>query len=253
MTTNDTTMSLQRAAVLDQVLLQQELMRANGNRGDGLGNRSATAAYEVNDYLSQITLGDPGTCGDKATTTFVVTDNSGSVCGPGGNDPTSQRHDEALLTIRHVAAACTCGRDRVALLPFDQPSLGLVLPQCLDGNGIRRLKRGMVIAERTGVSSSLLPALTFAERLAKLTPNHAAIVVLSDFELTDPYPNQELERLANFPGYVHVVVLGGFTPGQLEDDERVAISEITPESQPGEVAHAIFDGLTHYRQGVVAR
>lgn len=246
MTNSDNNM--QQAAMLEQGLLRQDLLG-----GGGLGNQSTAAAVsdEIVDYLSQITLGDPGTCGGKATT-FILTDNSGSVCGAGGNDPTSRRHDEAGLAIRHVAAACRCGRERVALLPFDQPSLGLVLPQRLDGSGIRRLKRGMVIAERTGASSSLLPALTFAERLAKLTPNHAAVVVLSDFELCDHHADRVLERLARFPGYVHAVVLGGFTPGQLEDDERVAVSEITPESQSGEVAQAIFDGLTRYRQGVVA-
>ncbi|MGJ6122343.1 hypothetical protein QN239_07180 [Mycolicibacterium sp. Y3] len=241
--------NMQQAAILEQGLLRQDLLGGGGFRNE---STAAAVCDKIDEYLSQIILGDPGTCGGE-TTTFILTDNSGSVCGAGGNDPTTRRHDEALLTIRHVAVACRCGREQVALLPFDQPSPGLVLPQRLNGRGIRRLQRGMVIAERTGASSSLLPALTIAERLAKLTPHRAAVVVLSDFELCDHQSDRVLERLANFPGHVHAVVLGGLTPDQLENDERVAISEITPESQPGEVAQAIFDGLTAHRQGVVAR
>jgi hypothetical protein len=250
--TNDDTMPMPRAALREQELLGQGLLRGTCMGGGELDHRSAAAAsddHEIDDYLSQITLGDPGTCCGTATTTFVVTDSSGSVASPGGNDPTSRRHDEAGLAIRHVAAACHCGRERVALLPFDQPSLGLVLPQRLDGSGIRRLKRGMVIAERTGASSSLLPALTCAERLAKLTPNHAAVVVLSDFELCDHHADRVLERLASFPGYVHAVVLGARPPSQLAGHDDVAISVITPSSPPGAVARAVFDGLIRYRDG----
>lgn len=246
----DSNGNMRRAIVLEQGLLGQDVL---GGGGRLLRNQPTATAVsnQIDEYLSHITLGDPGTCGGK-TTTFILTDNSLSVCGAGGNDPISRRHDEALLTIRHVAAACRCGQERVALLPFDQPSLGLVLPQRLDGRGIRRLKRGMVIAERTGGSSSLLPALTFAEHLAKLTPNNAAVVVLSDFELCDDEPDRVLDRLASFPGYVHAVVLGGFTSGDLKDHQRMAISKIASGSQPGDVAQAVFAGLTAHRQGVVA-
>ena len=233
---------LERAGLLDPLLL-----------GDVDVHGESTAAHGSQKPVnSTYHLGDPGTCCGKPTIASLISDHSPSVCGLGGNDPTSRRLDEAARVIHHVAADCSCKRERIALLPFDQPSPATVPPQALTPRGLRRLRRGMSLAPHSGGSSSLGPALGWAERFAKAAPEHAAVVVFSDFLLTDLNPTQVLERLAAFPGYVHAVVLGSRPPAQLEDDERVQLSVITPSSPPGAVAKAVFEGLTRYRKGVRA-
>ncbi|MEN4475713.1 vWA domain-containing protein [Mycolicibacterium cosmeticum] len=182
------------------------------------------------------------------STVFVVLDESASVACSGGNDPLSRRHAETALAIRHVAVACRCRRDRVALVPFDKGSAGHVAPQALTGSGIRQLNRGLrLLANNGGISSNLAPALDHVEALAAHADSEAAVVIFSDFLLTEQDPDAVLSRLRTFPGYVHAVVLGAQPPPVLITDPNVTITRLTPSSPPGSAAQAVFDGLTRYR------
>lgn len=195
-----------------------------------------------------IRLGDPGTCPSCGTTVVIVDDGSPSVADTGGNDPLSQRYAETALAIRRVAAACRCKRDRVALVPFDIGSAGHVAPQPLTNRGLRALTRGLERrAGEYGISSELGPALDRVDGYTDRSRGAVALVVFSDFLLTDQNPSEVLQRLRAFPGYVHAVVLGAQPPGVLLADPHVAITRLMPSTPPGSAAQAVFDGLTHYR------
>lgn len=217
------------------------------------GRPTVQRAYQAPTVLADgqtpTSLGDPGWCPPHGTNLSVILDGSPSVTSPGGNDPLSRRHDEAAHAIAHVAAACRCKRERVSLLPFDLPAAGYVPPQPLTKTGLRRLHRGLRAAARSTTSSNLDPALTHAERMAARAPGAAALVVFSDFLLSDRCPNDVLGRLVSFPGYVHAVVLGAEPPALFLHDRGVAHSRIMPTSPPGATAYAVFDGLVHYRGG----
>lgn len=218
----------------------------------GLGPSDARPARHVPGGLRSgaavIGLGAPGPCPPGGTTTFFIFDQSASVTTAGGNDPLSRRHAEAALAIRHVAAACRCGRDLVSLVPFDEGSAGHVAPQPLTRQGVRRLTRGLEhLAGRWGLSSELDPPLTRVETMVPSERGAVAVVVFSDFLLTDTNPTGVIARLCSFPGYVHAVALGAIPRGVLVADPRVAVTRLTPSSTPGDTARAVFDGLNHYR------
>lgn len=195
-----------------------------------------------------IRLGYPGSCPPGGTTVAIVLDESASVTTGGGNDPLSRRHIEAALAIRHVAGACRCGRDRISLVPFDIGSTGYIAPQRLTAHGVRRLDKGLQrLAGGWGLSSQLGPALDHVEAHARRQGEGAAVVVFSDFLLTDPNPSSVLARLTAFPGHVHAVVLGAQPPAVLVGDPNVTVTRLTPTSPSGSAARAVFDALTSYR------
>lgn len=194
-----------------------------------------------------INLGDPGSCPVAGSTVFIILDESASVASSGGNDPLSQRHTETALAIRRVAAVCRCRRDRVSVVPFDMGSGGYVAPQPLTAHGVRRLNRGLErLANSCGMSSDLGPALERVDASAGHQES-VAVVVFSDFLLTDPSPTTVLSRLRSFPGYVHAVALGAQPPTVLVSDPNITVTRLTPSSPPGSAARAVFDGLTRYR------
>lgn len=203
----------------------------------------------IDERRDPISLGDPGLCPLHATTLVLIDDRSPSVISPGGNDPLSRRHYEAALAIKHVATACRCKQERVALVPFDLPSAGYVPPQPLTRYGLRRLYAGLRAAARDYTSSDLNPALTHAERMAAGMHGTVALVVFSDFLLTDRSPSDVLDRLGSFPGYVHAVVLGAEPPALFLHGPGVAHTRIMPTSPPGATARTVFEDLVHYRQG----
>ncbi|MDX1870711.1 hypothetical protein SBI67_01130 [Mycolicibacterium sp. 120266] len=195
-----------------------------------------------------IVLGEPGGCPPQGSLVHVVLDQSPSVTSDGGTDPLSRRHAEAALAIRHVAAACRCRRDRVALAPFDAESAGAVAPQPLTRRGLRTLDHGLQqLADTWGMSSRLGPALDRVEAEKTDSGVLRAVVVFSDFLLTDPNPSSVLRRLCELPGYVHAVVLGAQPPTVLLADPHVAVTRLTPSSPAGSAARAVFDGLTRFR------
>jgi len=197
---------------------------------------------------ASIYLEPPGPCPAGGVTVFIVLDESASVAATGGNDPLSRRHAEAAMAIRHVAAACRCRRDLVSLVPFDNGSLGYFAPQPLTRHGVRRLDRGLHrLNKGWGLSSELEPALTRVEAAARSQRGSVAVVVFSDFLLTDAHPISVITRLRSFPGYVHAVVLGALPPAALVDEPAVTVTRLTPSSEPGAAARAVFDGLNHYR------
>lgn len=195
-----------------------------------------------------IILGEPGGCPPRGSLLHVVLDQSPSVAGDGGNDPLSRRHAEAALAIRHVAAACRCRRDRVALVPFDDDSTGAVAPQPLTRRGLRVLDRGLDrLADSWGMSSQLGPALDRVDAEPSGAGEQHAVVVFSDFLLTDSDLGSVLRRLCELPGYVHAVVLGAQPPSVLAADPNVTVTRLTPSSPRGAAARAVFDGLTRFR------
>jgi hypothetical protein len=196
----------------------------------------------------QIILGDPGSCPAAGTSVYVVLDESASVASADGNDPLSRRHRETAFAIAHVASACRCRHDRVALFPFDVGSPGQVPPQPLTSPGVRRLRQGLrSLSTGYGMSSSLLPALTHVEQHAARRSGALALVVFSDFLLTDQFPAAAMTRMCAFPGSVHAVVLGAAPPPVLLQHPGVTITRLTPRSPPGAAAQAVFDGLTRQR------
>lgn len=217
-----------------------------------LGSGDAALAQRAGGVLragdAPIHLGPPGPCPSGGVTVFIVLDESASVAATGGNDPLSQRHAEAALAIHHVAAACRCRRDLVSLVPFDDHSPGYVAPQPLTRHGVRRLDRALQrLAKGWGLSSELEPALTRVEAAARSQRRSVAVVVFSDFLLTDAHPSSVMTRLRSFPGYVHAVVLGALPPAALVDEPAIAVTRLTRSSEPGAAARAVFDGLNHYR------
>lgn len=195
-----------------------------------------------------IRLGDSGTCPSGGTMVFIVDDGSPSVADVGGNDPLSRRYAETALAIRHVATACRCKHDRVALVPFDIGAAGHVVPQPLTRHGVQILIRGLERRKsEVGMSSELGPALDRVDGYMDRSRAAAALVVFSDFLITDQSPTSVLQRLRTFPGYVHAVALGAQPPRVLLADPDVAVTRLSPSSPPGSTAQALFDGLTHYR------
>lgn len=232
------------ASVLDgRLLLPADL---NGEQGTATQRQTQASGP----LTSVIHLGDPGTCPSGGTTVIIVDDGSPSVADTGGNDPLSRRYAETALAIRHVAAACRCQRDRIALVPFDAGSAGHIAPQPLTHRGLRALIGGLhQRAGEYGLSSDLSPALDRVDAYAGRSRGPVALVVFSDFLLTDEKPSSVLQRLRAFPGYVHAVVLSAQPPRVLLADPNVAVTRLTPSSPPGSAAQAVFDGLTRYRTG----
>ncbi|MDM2496006.1 hypothetical protein PP564_12930 [Mycobacteroides abscessus] len=236
------TVSQRPVSVLDGRLLPP----ADLNGEQGTATQRQTQAHSPETGV--VRLGDPGRCSSRGTTVIIVDDGSPSVADTGGNDPLSRRYAETALAIRRVASACRCKRDRVALVPFDVGSAGHVAPQPLTRRGMRTLMDGVrQRASECGLSSDLGPALDRVDASTARSHGAVAVVVLSDFLLTDQNPSAVVERLQDFPGYVHAVVLGAQPPGVLLADPHVAVTRLTPSSPPGSAAQAVFDGLTHYR------
>ncbi|OYN77675.1 vWA domain-containing protein [Mycolicibacterium sphagni] len=235
------TTSILPAALVDPRLLAPRLLGAQ-NRHHPPGQTAPAGGSAV------VSLGDPGTCPGGGAVVYIVLDESLSVASAGGNDPLGRRHAETATAIDHLAAACRCRRDRVALVPFDLGSPGHVPPQQLNQFGVRRLHHGLQRLSTTpGMSSSLLPALAHVEQLASTNRGSSVVVVFSDFLLTDRDPTTAIHQLASFPGAVHAVVLGAAPPSLLSDHPDIETTRLTPSSPDGSTALAVFNGLTHYR------
>lgn len=215
MTSHDA--QLARATLLPSSVLEQRSMGA-----PQVPHPGADDAY-------QVVLGDAGTCADIPTQLLLLTDDSASLTASGGNDPLARRYEEARRSISHVARSCRCRQERVAVIPFDQPSERTLRPQPLTKLGVRRIHSALRSTGREPGSSSLAPALDLAERQAEQLPDgFTDLVVLSDFLLTDRQPDHVLSRLVEYPGRVHAVVLGARPPGQLHDASTVKVTVLTP-------------------------
>ncbi|REE94736.1 hypothetical protein [Thermomonospora umbrina] len=195
-----------------------------------------------------VQLGHAGRPSSRPTLTIALFDNSGSVVAPSGTDPASQRFAEVERAFELVARSGTSG-ELAAVLHFDSPCSGDVLPVPLTRRGLEQLRSGLRLPPDGAGSSVLAPSLARAVALAQTHPDHAAtLVLLSDFQLLDSDPLAVLASLAAFPGQVHAVVLDHqidtalFPPG-------VTISRIGDRAQPGAVARALFASLVAHRPG----
>ncbi|QLY30395.1 hypothetical protein H0264_35620 [Nocardia huaxiensis] len=217
----------------------------------GEGDNGVTFVPGKRSEAMGFSLPHPGRCSGEKTLTIAIFDDSGSVAGLGGNDPVSQRYREAQLALRHLAVACTCGKEFGAVLHFDCPTPQDVPVTRLRGRGLRRLVRGL--AEPIGAfgTSDLAPALTAAEAMAEeFDGGQVQLVVFSDFLLTDRQPDAVLSELAEFPGAVHAVVLTANPPLVLTSDPGVTVTNVGGSSEAGEVARALLASLTEHRVGV---
>jgi hypothetical protein len=208
-------------------------------------------------------LGSAGRCTGERRLFIFVLDDSGSVTGAGGNDPLSKRYAEARLAVRTLGRACSCSRERVAVLHFD--GVGEVGPCGLGRLGLPQVLGGLVQPVGAIGSSELGPVLGRAEDLAGEATDHnyrVCLVVMSDFELLDDDPAAVIGRLAVFPGAVTAVVLGGSGSGSgtsgggsLLDSSlsgvasTVRVLSVAAGDEPGTVARALFGTLTAGRQG----
>ncbi|WP_433020528.1 hypothetical protein [Kribbella sp. CA-294648] len=193
-------------------------------------------------------LGNPGRPSPEPTITIVITDDSGSVIGPAGADPVSNRYDEAWRAFRAIGRR-GAGHELGAVLHFDAPTSGDVPPTPLTRSGLQRLRSGLHVPRDAAGTSCLGTSLQAAAEMADHYANYEAmLIVLSDFELFDDNVSQVLDDLANFPGDVHAVILGG-TPvdGVLHD--RIRVTPANYDDPPGTVARAVFGGLTARRPG----
>lgn len=195
-----------------------------------------------------IRLGSPGRPSPVPTLVIAVFDNSGSVTGPGGTDPLSNRYAEVTRAFQTVARRGSRS-ELGAVVHFDTPSSGEVGPVPITRVGMLRLRAGLAPPPDGAGTSELAPSLHRAIEIAENHPEHdVTLVVLSDFQLFDPDPGQVLSDLAAFPGSVHAVVLGCTLPeGVL--GESISVAHIDHDSPPGAVARELFAQLVVHRPG----
>lgn len=193
-------------------------------------------------------LGSPGRPSKEPTLLIVCSDDSGSVIGPTGADPVSNRYAEARYAFE-VVARRGGPNELGAVLHFDTPTNGDVGPVRLNRAGLGDLKRALKVPTDARGMSNLGPSLLAARHLADNHPDHKVILLLlTDFQLFDQDMDQVLSDIATFPGDVHAVVLGGTQMDGLLD-ERVQITPVRYTDPPGTVAKAVFRGLITHRRG----
>lgn len=197
----------------------------------------------------RIRLGYPGRCPKTPTLNIYIPDDSGSLYGPAGNDPVSNRYEEIRRAIKAVGRHCACQECSAAIIHFDTPTSGCVEPTPLCGAGLRQLATGLAVPRDAAGTSLLGPSLAKAESLAAQHPGHQLVLtILTDWELFDDNLPDVLSRLASFPGAVYAVVLRNPVPVGLLDPTIQTVT-ISHDSPPGGLARAAFDGLTLYRRG----
>jgi hypothetical protein len=210
--------------------------------------RWSSGSIRANRPTLSYQLGNPGRPSPDPTITIFISDDSGSVIGPAGADPVSNRYEEAWRAFRAIGRRG--GKHELgAVLHFDTPTSGDVPPTPLTRAGLQRLRSGLHVPRDAAGTSCLGPSLKAAVDMANHYATHVAtLIVLSDFELFDDNVGQVLDDLADFPGDVHAVVLGGSRmDGVLHD--RIHVTPANYDDPPGTVARAVFGGLTARRPG----
>jgi hypothetical protein len=199
-------------------------------------------------------LGSAGRCSGQQRLFIFASDDSGSVTSGGGNDPLSRRYAEARLAVRTLARACRCGRELAAVAHWDKSGFD-VPPTGLGRSGLAEVLAGLAMPNDAAGTSNLGPVLGRIKQLVRhpsLARHQAHLVVMSDFELTDPDPASVFDQLNHFPGKVTALVLGGRSADQIDnrlDTDRIQVARITADDEPGRLARVLFDGLTEDRAG----
>ncbi|MFI5709010.1 hypothetical protein [Kribbella sp. NPDC051620] len=210
--------------------------------------RWASGSTRTNRPKVSYQLGNPGRPSPEPTITIVITDDSGSVIGPAGADPVSNRYEEAWRAFQAIGRRGS-RHELGAVLHFDTPTSGDIGPTPLTTGGLQRLRSGLHVPRDAAGTSYLGPSLNAATAMANHYTNHeATLVVLSDFELFDDNIGNVIDDLAKFPGDVHAVVLGG-TPMNDVLHDRIRVTPANYDDAPGTVARAVFGGLTARRPG----
>lgn len=192
-------------------------------------------------------LGDPGRCPGHSSLTICLFDDSGSVAGPVGTDPVSNRYGEAAAAFRALAKRCRCGQCQAAVIHFDLA--GGCGPTSLARRVPRRLLQALALPADAAGASLLEPSLAETAQLVEDAAGvrELALVVFSDFELFDPDLDRLLADLAGFPGPVHAVVLGGHVPPGL--GPAIQVTPLTADDVPGAAARALLRSLSAGRRG----
>jgi hypothetical protein len=194
-------------------------------------------------------LGWPGLEPRTPSLDIVDFDDSGSITSPNGNDPVGGRFAEATRALKVVRGWTYTSKPKVAVLHFDHLAGATGVMPLISVSAPARLSAALRVPWGAVGSSDLSPSLTAAEALAAAHPGHdVRLTVFSDFELTDTRPEVVYERLRNFPGHVHAVVLNGEPPEELEA-ENITVTQIASGDPAGSVAAALHRSLTATRRG----
>jgi hypothetical protein len=183
------------------------------------------------------------------TLNLFAFDDSGSLSGPIGNDPLSNRYGESRRALEVVARHCACRECLGAIIHFDTPTMGCVEPTPFTRAGRRQLATGLRLPQDAAGASLLGASLAKAESLAAQYPDHSlTLTVLTDWELFDNNVPELFSRIASFPGTVRAVGLRNPPPAELLDPAIQTVT-ITPNSPRGSLARTVYDSMTLHRQG----
>jgi len=208
---------------------------------------ASVSRQKGSDRQPRFELGDPGRCPGHPSFTICLFDDSGSVAGPVGTDPLSNRYREAAAAFHALARNCRCGQCRAAVVHFDL--VGGCEPVRLARRVPHSLVETLAVPPEASGLSVLGSGLDQATRMASVAMDvrDLNLVVFSDFELFDPNLERVLADLAAFPGQVHAVVLGGHSGVTL--DPVIQVTRLTTEDVPGATARALLRSLTAGRRG----
>lgn len=193
-----------------------------------------------------------GPCLHQPVLLILLFDNSPAVAD--AHDVVGNRFVEAAAALDQFRRRCQCRRELVAVRTFDLRTSSDAGPVHLDNEGWSRIRAALATPADAGRSTSRMrKSVLAAEKLAQAHPKHrTTLVVCSDFELLDAFPNAVMERLSHFPGSVHALVLENEPPAALAAG-RVRVHRITRDSQPGDVARAVIAALGGVPSGGAVR
>lgn len=211
-------------------------------QGAVLGYSSPIAAGQPH-----LMVGDPGRCPGDASLTIAIFDDSGSVTGPAGSDPVSNRYAEARAAFDALARRCRCGQCQAAVLHFDL--VGGAGPLPLKRRVPGSLSQALTIPPDAVGCSLLGPSLAAAARIvdSATSVRNLSLIVFSDFQLFDDL-DRVLADMAGFPGEVHAVVLGA-NPDIGGLDSGITVTKLTANDPPGALGRALLRSLAHGRPG----
>lgn len=212
-------------------------------KGAVLGYPSPIAAGQPH-----LMVGDPGRCPGDGSLTIAIFDDSGSVTGPAGGDPVSNRYAEARAAFDALARRCRCGQCQAAVLHFDL--VGGAGPLPLKRRIPGTLSRALAIPPDAVGCSLLGPSLAAAARIVDSAPSvrNLSLIVFSDFQLFDDDLDRVLADMAGFPGEVCAVVLGA-NPDIGGLDPGITVTKLTANDPPGALGRALLRSLAHGRRG----
>lgn len=199
-------------------------------------------------------LGSAGRCPDAAEESVhvLIYDDSGSVVGFGGNDCVGRRYAETAIAVDRLAATCRCRRELVGIVHFD-PGFGDAKPVVVGTrDGLAVVRGALRIPPGAPGVSTAGSALAVAERLAVTRPL-TTVVILSDFELTDPARVAVLVTMRpSWVEHVHLVNLGRapFIAAE-QTPSWVTVTNLNAQTRrPGDVAKAMFASFIRTRRSL---